>query len=156
MKQLTDKQKEIIATIENQFVTLNESNKDVPFNLVDVNKLSTEVNRIKIGRQDVEIHNKAITALRYELIDKVSMQLNEDFKRGNLPIEATVSGCHDIYIRPFGEKYHHDSDFEIEIRSKQTSIEFGTKMTGEFYYTDSCTSTHLFDTVQEFLNSDLI
>lgn len=153
---LTDKQKETITFIESQFKALNESNKDVPFNLIDVNKLSAEVNRIKIGRQDVEIHNKAITALRYELIDKVSKQLNEDFERGKLPIEATVSGCHDIYIRPYGEKYHHDADFNVEIRSKQINVEFGTKMTGEFYYTDSCTSTHLFDTVQEFLNSDLM
>ena len=153
---LTDKQKETIIFIESQFKALNESNKDVPFNLIDVNKLSAEINRIKIGKQDMEIHNKAITALRYELIDKVSKQLNEDFKRGNLPIEASVSGCHDIYVRPYGEKYHHDSDFEIEIRSRQTSTEFGTKMTGEFYYTDSCTSEKNYNTIQEFLTSDLM
>jgi hypothetical protein len=153
---LTDKQKETITFIESQFKALNESNKDVPFNLVDVNKLSAEINRIKIGKQDVEIHNKAITELRYELIDKVVKQLNEDFERGNLPIEAKLSGCHDISIRPYGQAYHSEVNFNLEIRSKQIGTEFGTKVTGEFYYTDSCISNNVYKTVEEYLNSDYI
>jgi hypothetical protein len=153
---LTDSQRITLLFIENEFKALNESNKDVPFNLVDVNKLSAEINRIKIGKQDLEIHNKAITALRYELIDKVMKQLNEDFKRGNLPLEASISGCHDINIRPYGEKYHHDADFNVEIRSDQIGTEFGTKCTGEFYYTDSCISKVVYKTAQEYLSCEYI
>ena len=153
---LTDKQKETITFIESEFKALNESNKDVPFNLVDVNKLSAEVNRIKIGKQDLEIHNKAIKALRYELIDKVFKQLNEDFERGNLPVEAKLDGCHDIIICVYKEKYHQDVDFNLEVRSKQIGTEFGSKDTGEFYYTDSCISNNVYNTAEEYLNSEYI
>ena len=156
MKQLTEKQKEIITLIENQFVALNESNKGVPFNLVDVNKLSAEVNRIKVGKQNLKIHNDAVVALRDQLAEKLLKQFNEDFERGKLPLEATLDVCHGIKFNGYNKKYGCDRAFNLEIRPKEKSIEFGTEWQPEFYYMESCISKEKFHTIEEFINSATI
>ena len=40
--------------------------------------------------------------------DKVVKQLNEDFERGNLPIEAKLSACHDWLPDILPESNCHD------------------------------------------------
>jgi hypothetical protein len=157
-KDLTDKQKEIIVLIENQFMALNESNAGVPFNLVDVNKLSAEVNRIKVGKENLKIHNEAIKALRNELAEKLTKQFNEDFERGKLPLDATLNGngfC-SIKFNGYKKRYGCDRAFSLEIQPKSKHTEFGDEYTGEFYFAQSCVAKEKFDTVEGFINSATI
>jgi hypothetical protein len=155
-KDLTDKQKETIAFLESQFTALNESNKAVPFNLIDVNKITAEANRIAVGKKNLEIHNAGVTALRDQLAQKIAKQINEDFERGKLPLMAELNTCHDIGIKGYNKKYRGDRDFNLEVRRKERHTEFGTEYTGEFFYAESCIAKETFNTAEAFLASDTI
>lgn len=155
-KDLTDTQKEIIATIERAFVALNESNKEVPFNLININKIQAEANRIKVGKENLKIHNEAVIALRNELVEKLARQFNQDFERGNMPIEVTIGACHGINFNAYKLGYQCDRHFSLELRPKGKSVEFGQEWLPEFEYAENCVAKEKFNTVEEFINSDYI
>lgn len=156
MKKLTDKQKEIVKLIEDQFEALNENNAGVPFNLINVNKITAEANRIAVGKLNLKIANEGITALRNELVEKLAKQFNEDFERGGLPLGATVNVCHSINFNGYNMKYNCDRHFSLDVRPKEKRNEFGTEYTPEFEFAESCIAKEKFNTVEEFINSDTI
>ena len=49
MKNLTVEQKNIISTIENEFIALNNTNSNVSFSIINVNMLNGEYHRILNG-----------------------------------------------------------------------------------------------------------
>jgi vacuolar-type H+-ATPase subunit F/Vma7 len=153
---LTDKQKETLTYLEGQFIALNENNKSVPFNLVDVNKITAEANRLAVGKQNLKIHNEGIVALRNQLAEKFAKQINEDFERGNLPLMVKIGTFHDLDITGYNMKYRCDRSFNLEIRPKEKQTEFGTEYTGEFYFTENYLSKEKFDTVEAYFASNTI
>jgi hypothetical protein len=155
-KDLTTTQEDFISYMRDAFINLNESNKAVPFNLVDVSKITTEANRIAVGKANLKLHNEGITELRNVLVEKLAKQINEDFARSKVCLEASVGGCHDITIRGYNKKYRGDRDFNLEVRPKEKSTEFGGEYTGEFYFAESCIAKEKFDTVEAYFASDTI
>jgi hypothetical protein len=156
-KDLTDKQKEIVKLIEDQFMALNESSKEVPFNFINISKIQGEANRIKVGTQNLSIANEAVKALRNELVEKLVKQFNQDFERGNMPLDAKVSGFGgSVDFNGYNLKYSCDQHFYLEVRPKQKNTEFGTEHLPEFEFAESCISKEKFDSVEAFINSDTI
>ena len=151
---LTTTQQDFISYMRDAFINLNESNKSVPFNLVDVSKITAEANRIAVGKANLKLHNEGVTALRNELVIKLAKQINEDFERSNVCLEVSLSACHDITFRGYNKKYRGDRDFSLEVRFKERNTEFGSEYTGEFYYAESCIAKEKFDTVEAYLASD--
>jgi hypothetical protein len=153
---LTTTQQDFISYMRDAFINLNESNKSVPFNLVDVSKITAEANRIAVGKANLKLHNEGVTALRNELVVKLAKQINEDFARSKVCLEATLNTCHDITFKGYNKKYRGDRDFSLEVRFKERNTEFGSEYTGEFYYAESCIAKEKFDTVEAYLASDTV
>lgn len=98
---LTEKQKEIVEFVTNSFMKLNETEPNKPFNVLDINMVNTELNAKALAEKELKIHNTAILKVHNERMTKLVEKLNEDFKRGGLPIVAEVYNleAHEVEIR---------------------------------------------------------
>ena len=131
---LTEKQKETLDFIEQQFVEMNAKNQNVGFNLLDINKLNAEINRIDISKTELKVHNAGMEKARLEICNKIIAQLNADFFNGNLPLIAKPSWG-DVLIRPIDVYYNHDGSayISMHINGHGNTHEFGIKIMGFSY-----------------------
>lgn len=134
MAVLTSSQKESIAAIERQFIAVNETNTDIPYSVVNVNKLSAEVRRQKIAISELNIHNKGMEEVRKELRDRLIEKLNADFKAGNVKLTAQEY-CYEVKIvltKNVGS-YSVENTIQVYINPIKESAEFGKKVIGFEY-----------------------
>jgi len=130
MAVLTTSQKESIAAIERQFIAVNETNTDIPYSVVNVNKLNSEVNRQKVSRSELDIHNKGMEVVRLQLRDKLVKKLNEDFVAGEIKLTAQeYTNNLKISIGSYGS----DNMQEVYVIPLYESHEFGKKVIGFAY-----------------------
>lgn len=137
MAVLTAAQKESIAAIERQFIAVNETNTDIPYSVVNVNKLNTEVNRQKVSRSELDIHNKGMEVVRKQLRDKLIEKLNEDFKAGDVKLTAQEYGndLKVILTKNIGS-YSSENMQQFYVINQTERHEFGKKTIG-FAYSDN-------------------
>jgi len=137
MAVLTIEQKETIAAIERQFIAVNETNTDIPYSVVNINKLNAEVNRQKTAIKELAIHNQGMEVVRKELRDKLIEKLNSDFKAGEIKLTAQDYG-NDVKIiltKNIGS-YSSENMQQIYVINQHERHEFGKKTIG-FAYSDN-------------------
>lgn len=134
MTTLTQAQKECIAQIERLFLAVNEVNTDIPYNVVNINKLNSEVNRQKISRSELDIHNKGMEVVRKELRDKLIKKLNADFKAGDVKLTAQdySSDIKIILTKNIGS-YSSENMEQVYVINLFERHEFGKKVIGFAY-----------------------
>jgi hypothetical protein len=136
MAVLTPNQKECIAAIEREFIAVNQTNTDIPYSVVNVNKLTAEVRRQKISKSELDIHNKGMEVVRKELREKLINKLNVDFKAGDIKLTAQDYG-NDIKIiltKNIGS-YSSENMQQVYVINLFERHEFGKKVIG-FAYSD--------------------
>ena len=166
MNELTTKQNEIINEICNQFIKLNDSQSNASFNLLDVNFLNAEINRIEIGKKELAIYNHGMYKTICETMKNYNNELNGDFKSGSLPLkaEALITDMYKIItIKPLSQNldkivsnYHH---IKIEAINKLVDTEYGQKITHYVFTTDRDMGTDnkvVANSVKEFLSNKII
>lgn len=137
MAVLTISQKESIAAIERQFIAVNATNTDIPYSVVNINKLNAEVNRQKDSKSELYIHNQGMEVVRKQLRDKLIEKLNADFVAGELKLTAEDYG-NDIKIiltKNIGS-YSSENMIQVYVINQHERHEFGKKTIG-FAYSDN-------------------
>lgn len=134
MATLTPAQKKCIEAIEREFIAVNETNTEIPYSVVNVNKLTAEVRRQQIAKSELEIHNKGMEVARLQLRDKLINKLNEDFKAGEIKLtaQAYTNNIKIILTKSIGA-YSSDNMQEVYIIPLYESHEFGKKVIGFAY-----------------------
>ena len=160
MAVLTLTQKEIVAAIEREFIALNESTAHLPFNIVDVNKLNTEINRQKVARQELTLHNEGMNNVRKQLQAKIVEKLNADFQAGGLQISAVEYSYDTVKIMPTRRlgSFGHSDLIEVYVHAVAEMSEFGGKTIGFEYsnYSQSTESRLHCKTVEELFLTDFM
>jgi hypothetical protein len=162
-KTLTQEQVEIIAKLESEFLALNKSQEDQPFSIIDINKLSAEINRFNNGRIQHGIQQKAIRQLTTQTAKSVAERLNADFEKGNLPFEAVIDSFDNnrIKVQAHNEgnpeiPRHSDYSFRIELWNDWWNTEFGTTYKEQILVrirTNSGSGEEKYNSVEEALSS---
>lgn len=162
MKNLTVEQKNIISTIENEFIAMNNSNiSNAIINFIDVDALNEEYNRIMNGKKELEIYNKGMRVVTNKTMDDYIAKINADFKNGNVPLEAVKVSDSRYYNRGLKIQFHvgesnrsnyslYDFRFEVNINESSSKTEFGEKLDSNFRYSIYTEHNRINDNYQSF------
>ena len=148
MKNLTVEQKNIISTIENEFIALNNTNSNVSFSIINVNMLNGEYNRILNGRKELEIYNKGMRVVTNKTMDDYIAKINADFKNGKVPLEAVREAQGNYYNKGIKIQFHvsenegylpkysgHDFTFNVRVVTDEDRTDFGMKINSKLMFT---------------------
>jgi hypothetical protein len=120
MNNLTKNQLEIIESLKNEFVRINESihSKD-KFNLIDVDELIRIKAEIKNNLEEKELDGKYWNSLAMEEAERVAKLLQEDLPNASVERYGKSNGKYDapniIIQRCKGLAGHHENFVSIEI-----------------------------------------
>ena len=148
MKNLTVEQKNIISTIENEFIALNNTNSNVSFSIINVNMLNGEYNRILNGRKELEIYNKGMRVVTNKTMDDYIAKINADFKNGKVPLEAVREAQGNYYNKGIKIQFHvsenegylpkysgYDFTFNVRVVTDEDRTDFGMKINSKLRFT---------------------
>ena len=128
---------------------MNEKPKDGEFTLLNYNALNVEKNRQLNGERALKAHNDSINALRAEVCKAIVKMLEDDMRKGNLPLKATSDGSG---IRIGNINGYCNNDIYLYVMSTSICTEFGYRAK-EIYFsaTGNCNDMH-YKTAEEVIN----
>ena len=169
MKNLTVEQKNIISTIENEFIALNNTNSNVSFSIINVNMLNGEYNRILNGRKELEIYNKGMRVVTNKTMDDYIAKINADFKNGKVPLEAVRETEGNYYNKGIKIQFHvseneeylpkysgYDFTFNVRVVMDEDRTDFGMKINSKLrftIYTQFHRENDIYDSFDECMKS---
>ena len=169
MKNLTVEQKNIISTIENEFIALNNTNSNVSFSIINVNMLNGEYNRILNGRKELEIYNKGMRVVTNKTMDDNIAKINAEFKNGKVPLEAVRETEGNYYNKGIKIQFHvseneeylpkysgYDFTFNVRVVMDEDRTDFGMKINSKLrftIYTQFHRENDIYDSFDECMKS---
>ncbi len=149
MKILTTEQQEIVNKLINEFTKLNEKPKYGEFTLLNYNALNVERDRQLNGERATKAHNDSINALRAEVCKDIAKMLEDDIRKGNLPLKVVSDGGG---VRIGSINGFTNGDIYLYVMSTSICTEFGYRAENIYLSaTGNCNDMH-YKTAEEVIN----
>lgn len=149
MKILTTEQQEIVDKLINEFTKLNDKPKGGEFSLLNYNALNVERDRQLNGERATKAHNDSINALRAEVCKDIAKMLEDDIRKGNLPLKVVSDGGG---VTIGSKNGFTNNDVYLYVMATTISTEFGNRAEQIYFSaTGNCNDMH-YKTAEEVIN----